>query len=224
MAHDDAAAALLEIWPIVGVRIRTPRLELRPVDGEHAVRVAALAADGIHDAASMPFLVPWTDVAPPEQQRESLRHFWSTWSTFRVDSWSLPLAVIEGGEVVGVQAVHRAEHFPQVRTAETGSWLGRRFQGRGIGTEMREAVLHLLFAGLDAREALSGAFVDNPASIAVSRKLGNLDNGTRWVLRRDAPAEQLLFRLPREHWLERRRDDIAIEGLDARCLSFLGLG
>jgi len=41
-------------------------------------------------------------------------------------------------------------------------------QGQGIGREMREAILHLAFAGLGAQEALSGAFEDNVSSLATS--------------------------------------------------------
>lgn len=49
-----------------------------------------------------------------------------------------------------------ATDFPTLRTAGTGSWLGRSYQGKGLGTEMRAAILHLLFSGLDAVAATSG--------------------------------------------------------------------
>ncbi len=42
---------------------------------------------------------------------------------------------------------------------------------------MREAMLHLAFAGLGAEEALSGAFEDNTASLATSRAIGYVENG-----------------------------------------------
>ncbi len=70
----------------------------------------------------------------------------------------------------------------------TGSWLGRRYQGRGIGTQMRAAVLHLAFGGLGAQQAVSAAFEDNPASLRVSRKLGCRDDGIEWHLVRGRPA------------------------------------
>lgn len=71
------------------------------------------------------------------------------------------------------------------RTGETGSWLGREHQGRGTGTAMRQAMCALLFDHLDAAEVTSGAFVDNPASLAVSRKVGYRDNGVRRLRRRE---------------------------------------
>ncbi len=54
----------------------------------------------------------------------------------------------------------------------SGSWLTASAQGRGIGVEMRAAVLHLAFAGLGALEALTSAWEDNVASQRVSLRLG----------------------------------------------------
>jgi len=64
-----------------------------------------------------------------------------------------------------------------LRGGETGSWLGRRFQGRGIGTAMRQVICAFLIDHLDAEYITSCAFTDNPASLAVSRKAGYTDNG-----------------------------------------------
>jgi RimJ/RimL family protein N-acetyltransferase len=58
------------------------------------------------------------------------------------------------------------------------AWLGQSYQRRGVGTGMRAAVLQLAFAGLGAEYAISSAFIDNAASLAVSRKLGYADDGT----------------------------------------------
>ena len=114
-----------------------------------------------------------------------------------------------------------AERFAVLRTVGTGSWLGRIYQGKGIGTEMRAAVLHLAFAGLGADYALSSAFADNEASIGVTRRLGYEEIGRRLLVRRDAPAWMIDFRLPRSRWEEHRRDDIVIVGLDA-CRELFG--
>ena len=77
---------------------------------------------------------------------------------------------------IGIQEL-RATGFPTLRTVETGSWLGRAFQGQGIGTEMRAAVLALAFDGLGAEVASSGAMDGNAASRRVSEKLGYEPNG-----------------------------------------------
>ena len=85
-------------------------------------------------------------------------------------------AAFVGGEPIGMQDME-AEHFRAVRSVESGSWLGRAHQGRGLGREMRESMLHLAFEGLGAEEALSGAFEDNDASLATSRAIGYEENG-----------------------------------------------
>ncbi len=48
-------------WPLYGLRITTPRLELRVPDDEDAVALFEAARAGIHPAGEMPFGVPWTD-------------------------------------------------------------------------------------------------------------------------------------------------------------------
>lgn len=213
----------LDIWPVFGLRVCTPRLELRPVDLELAFAVARLAAEGIHDPATMPFAVPFTDQPPDALRRESYRHFLAVWSKLCPEDWSLPFAVFEDGVLVGLQDL-LAKDFPTLRTVETGSWLGRAHQGRGIGTEMRAAVLHLGFAGLGAERAATGAWHDNEASLGVTRRLGYRPNGRVVARRRGAGDVQDLFVLDRTDWETRRRDDITVDGLTDGALAQLGLG
>jgi hypothetical protein len=83
-------------------------------------------------------------------------------------------------------------------------------------------VLHLAFAGLDAEWAESAAFLDNPASIAVSRAVGYDDNGLGVEVRRGEPVLQQRFLMSRARWQSNRRDDITIEGLDP-CRTMFGV-
>jgi RimJ/RimL family protein N-acetyltransferase len=137
------------------------------------------------------------------------------------DNWHVPFLVIYEGHVVGTQGL-QAEHFAKTRVVSTGSWLGQRYQGRGIGTEMRAAVLHLAFTGLGAVQALSGAFHDNRASLAVSRRLGYADNGVHVHLRRGEPDRIIELLLTREDWEAHRfPGDISVSGLEP-CLPHLG--
>lgn len=207
-------------WPLFDLRVRTPRLELRLVDDELAVELAAVVAAGVHDPATMPFTVPWTDLEPPRLQRNSLQHWWRSRAEWTPEKWSLPLAVVRDGVVVGVQDVN-GERFATLRAVNTGSWLGRAHQGKGIGKEMRAAVLHLAFDGLGAVMAYSGAYEDNAPSRAVSRALGYEENGDVIAIRRDKPDRIVNLKLPREKW--QRRDDITIEHLEP-CLELFGIG
>jgi RimJ/RimL family protein N-acetyltransferase len=125
------------------------------------------------------------------------------------------------GRPVGGQSIH-AKDFAIHRSVDTGSWLRRPWQGQGIGTEMREAVLALAFDGLGARVADSSAFLDNAASNRVSRKLGDEENGRGSLAPQGVSRETQQFRMTLDAWRSRPRSAIAIEGLDA-CGSMFGV-
>jgi RimJ/RimL family protein N-acetyltransferase len=104
----------------------------------------------------------------------------------------------------------------------TFSWLSTGARGDGLGKEMRQAVMHLAFEGLGARQADSEAFFDNHASNRVSQAVGYLPNGLARATRRGEAAELNRWRLTREQWSKRRRDDIEFVGV-ADCLPVLGI-
>jgi len=132
-------------------------------------------------------MVSWTDTTPDERARGTLQYHWSRWGSWKPSDWMLEFAVISDGVVVGTQGIGSRD-FAVLCEVHTGSWLGRRYQGQGIGTQMRAAVLHLAFEGLGARHAVSAAFEDNAPSLGVSRKLGYRDDGIEWHVVRGRPA------------------------------------
>jgi RimJ/RimL family protein N-acetyltransferase len=207
-------------WPLFGLVLHTPRLELRVPGLDRLAELAALAAGGVHDPAVQPFLAEWTDAPPDRVAASVLQWQWGCWAGWRPEKWSLGLVAIEDGRVVGTQGIE-ATSFAALREVGTGSWLGRAEQGRGIGTEMRAAVLELAFTGLGARFATSEAFEDNPASYAVSRKLGYADDGISRHVVRGAPLVSRRLRLDRAAWEKARTVPVRIEGL-APCLPMLG--
>ena len=128
--------------------------------------------------------------------------------------------MVSDGAIVGTQEL-LAEDFAGARSVSSGSWLTASAQGRGLGVEMRAAVLHLAFAGLGALEAQTSAWVDNPASQRVSLRLGYLHEGQQLLARRGEPTAHLRYRLTREAWQQNRFDGIEIHDLEP-CLPFLG--
>jgi RimJ/RimL family protein N-acetyltransferase len=208
-------------WPLFDLVVRTPRLELRYPDDDLAVEVAELTAEPIHDPATMPFSVPWTDGPVEHRPRGALQFWWLRRATMTPDEWSCMMVVLVNGHPVGMQDIN-ASHFATTKTFKTGSWLTQRVQGRGIGKEMRAAILHLGFEGLRAERACTSAYHDNHSSLGVTRALGYEPNGESVELRRDQSDTQLHFMLTRERWRERRRDDIEIEGLGP-CLELFGI-
>ncbi|MBM7788416.1 GNAT family N-acetyltransferase [Tenggerimyces flavus] len=211
---------LIDHIPVLGLRVRTSRLELRFPSGDELATLAELAAEGIHEPDMMPFGNPWSELPGPKLSRRVIQQHWKRQSEIKPDSWALNLVVFVDGDPVGVQEVE-ADDFAIQRQVTSESWLGLRYQGRGIGTEMRAAMLHLAFAGLGAEEAVSTGYLHNPASLTVSRKLGYAENGMGRGISRGKVALEQHFRLTREAWEQHRTVDATLEGVEP-CLAFLG--
>ena len=166
---------MTDITALYGLRLRTPRLLLRLGTHEELVELARLAEQGVHPPEEMPFAIAWTDgIGKPDFVDTTVawheRHL-TDWSP---ESWTLNLLVWEDGDLVGTQGM-LAEGFDERLAVHTGSWLGRRFQRRGVGTEMRAAVLELAFRGLGATRAESSWLEGNEGSRRVSEKLGYVE-------------------------------------------------
>jgi RimJ/RimL family protein N-acetyltransferase len=210
------------VWPLFDLRVVTPRLELRYVDDALAADLALLAAQGIHDPDFMPFAMPWTDAKSPVLERNSMQWYWQCRAETSTTRFHLAMAVVVDGRAAGTTSLD-ATDFPVLRQFESGSWLGRQFQGRGLGIELRRATLHLGFDGLGATLATTTAFFDNGPSLGVTRHLGYSPAGVSRKLRRGVAADSLQYEMTDEHWRQHlRADDITIEGLQP-CLPLLGL-
>ena len=188
---DERILFLLPPSPLTRLRLRTPRLELRLATVAELRDLARVAQAGIHDPERMPFEVPWTDSAgDPSFVDEFVEHHVSALRDWQPDAWTLNLVAFRAGRPVGTQAL-RGRDFAVQRTVDTGSWLGAAWQGDGLGTEMRAAVLQLAFMGLGARRATSGAIQGNPQSLGVSRKLGYTETGSHVVSPRGEAVDHL---------------------------------
>ncbi|MER7752773.1 GNAT family N-acetyltransferase [Kitasatospora sp. NPDC097643] len=203
---------LIDHWPLHGLRVRTARLELRLPSEDELAEVAEVAARGVHAPDVRPFLVPWGELPPAERARHVLQLHWKRLGRWTPQDWALNLVVFLDGRPVGIQDV-RAKEFGVRREIVSGSWLGLEHHGRGIGTEMRVGMLHLVFAGLGAESATSMSFTDNLSSLTVSRRLGYQPDGiTRDVLDGKVVESQRL-RLSRSDWESRERPPVTVTGL-----------
>lgn len=220
-AAEPAATSLAAAWPIYGLRIRSERLVLRLPTDDDLLALIDLARGGIHPLDEMPFAVAWSVRESPEFERGFLAHHWESRGAWSVDDWRLNLMVEADGRPIGSQSVW-GHQFPIHRTVDTGSWLGRAIQGKGLGKEMRSAVLSFAFDGLGARFAESSAFLDNAASNAVSRGLGYVENGRGALAPQGVSRETQRFRMSAEGWRLRPRPPVEIEGLDA-CRDMFGI-
>ena len=206
----------MDLAPLFGLRLRTPQLELRLPAGEELDALREVALGGIHPPEFMPFTIPWTD---DQGLPEFIAYHEMRQREWRPDEWHLELGVFVEGELAGIQALE-SKDFAGTLTVGTGSWLGRRFQGRGVGTAMRTAVLELAFRGIGAKAARSGAVDGNFASARVSEKLGYREIGRGTVAPRGVEQLHTDFELRREDW--RPPLPVEIEGLGP-CLSLFGV-
>lgn len=214
------------LWPLYDLRVRTARLELRLPAEDEIAALAALAFAGIHEPGEMPFAGPWSVLPSPEFEWGFIRYHWRARGEWAPEHWTLELGVFQDGTPIGMQGM-RAGDFARLRAVSSGSWLGRGHQGRGLGKEMRVAMLALAFDGLGAELAETEAFMDNERSIGVSRSVGYEENGTGWLAPEGARRETIRFRMTRDRWprvrTERDLATVAIEGLEP-CLPLFGVG
>ena len=203
---------MTDVAPLFGLRLCTPRLELRLGAPEEIDDLGALAMRGIHPPDEMPFGVAWTDrLADPDFMEGFRAYHAGRLATWAVDSWGVDFLVWERGALVGAMGIS-ADDFATDRTVTTGSWLGADAQGRGIGTEMRVAILELAFRGLCAVAATSGFLEGNARSARVSEKLGYHSTGQREVSPRGVPVRHHDLRLDRKDW--RSPFPVEITGLE----------
>lgn len=185
-------------WPLFGLRLSTPDLELAPMTEADLVTVADLLPDDLEqDPAATTY-----DLADTRVRRGVVVHqgYWKSLGTWRPEAWRLGFVVRAAGEVVGVQELE-GNDFPILRVVDSSSFLVGPARGRGWGKQMRAAVLALAFGPLVAQAAVTSAWPDNVASLGVSRALGYRDNGVSY-LQRDGGTDVLHhLLLTRAGWL-----------------------
>jgi RimJ/RimL family protein N-acetyltransferase len=215
-----ASSGLRDLWPIYALRLTAGDLELRYPTEAELPAFAGIIEQGIHPPDEMPFGIAWTDQPSPARERSSYQFWMSTRAGWRPDDWILTLGVWVDGKPAGFQDLV-AQEFATYRTVRTGSWLGRAFQGRGVGRLMRQAALTLAFDHLGAELAETEAFLDNPASNRVSLAIGYEPNGFGQLAPRGVPRLTQRFRLTRDGWRSRPRPEVMVEGLDG-CRDLFG--
>ncbi|HZX05172.1 GNAT family protein [Kribbella sp.] len=210
-------------YPLLDVRVSTPVLELRGATDELLDQLAPVVHAGKMNAEPSPYDDPisFHETDPDIRVVKWLRSIWRGRGNVDADRWRLYFVVVVDGEPVGMQDVVGAS-FSTFGTVTSFSWLSVDHRGRGLGKEMRQAILQLAFEGLGAKEATSDAFVDNQASNAISRGLGYAPDGFDRATRRGEPALLNRWRLSRETWEQHRRTDIELHNVDA-CRAYLPL-
>lgn len=216
--------SLSDLWPVLGIRVHSPALELFVPAGEELAEVASLAARGIYDPVN--HFLPrtpvsgWSDLASPAAERAFLRYYWAALADWHPDRWNLIFAARVQGQIVGVQEIG-AQGFRLSRTVSTGSWVGLEHQRSGHGRAMREAVLWFAFAVLGSERADSAAWSSNDASLSVSRAMGYRANGTTTRAAEGRRVEQINLTLRRADWVG-SAGGFTVDGFTEDCRTLLG--
>jgi RimJ/RimL family protein N-acetyltransferase len=205
-------------WPLHGIRLRTADLDLTVMTEADLPTVWALLPG---DLELNPHATTYAGLDLPANRRAIVAQgYWRALGMWSPEDWALPFVVRSAGAVVGVQWLEGPD-WRADRTVDSSSWLVAPARGRGLGTQMRAAVLALAFGPLRAEAAVSSAVVDNAASLGVSRSLGYGETH-RSVLEHSGETLQHV-RLERATWdASDWSSRVGIDGVD-RALPLFGL-
>jgi RimJ/RimL family protein N-acetyltransferase len=207
-------------WPLFDLGVTVEGLSLDPLREADLAEVADRLPDDIElDPAATRF----AGLDEPAQRAVVVRQaYWRSMGTWTTTAWRLTFVVRRDAEILGVQELE-GNDFPTLRTVDTSSHLIPAQRGRGVGQQMRRAVLGLAFDHLGAEAAITSAWSDNAASLGVSRALGYQPNGAHRQRRGSGVDTMVHLRLPRDAWLGAGRGaGVEIVGLEP-CLPFFGL-
>jgi RimJ/RimL family protein N-acetyltransferase len=185
--------------------LRTPDLVLHGMTEQWAHRLADVVPDDLEHDPALAHLSAGADV---------LQAYWRNKGHWLATDWVAELVVLHDGEPIGLQALE-GKDFSNRRTVDTHSWLVPSARGRGLGKQMRAAVLSLAFEHLDATCAITEAWTDNAASLGVSRSLGYVESGVE-----SHPDGRVMQHLTLSRW--RSPWPVEVVGLEP-CRPLLGL-
>lgn len=203
------------------IRLTTPALDLRHL---READLGELAAIFPQDAELDPSSTTYVGLDPTWNRRVGVHQtYWQGRAGWRPESWALSFGVFLDVQLVGYQGLE-GDDFSTLRTVDSSSFLTGAVRGRGLGKQMRAAVLTLAFGPLGARFAITSAWSDNHASLGVSRALGYVDSGVTTDRRDDVAGEMAHPRLTREQWTASGwQEQVRVSGVE-KCMVFFGLG
>ena len=187
-------------------------MELRPATEPDVVALAGVLPDDYELDPSIGTRLP--------RSLHLLRTYWRDQGGWSPRSWKLHLlASSPDGRPVGEQIL-AAEDFGAERTVDSASWVRREDRGYGIGRAMRSAMLALAFDGLGATRAITSAWQDNAASLAVSRGLGYRIDRLERRPRGDGEDDLVHLELTSEAWRAAVRPSVVLSGVPEDLAAF----
>lgn len=198
-------------WPLYGLKIETERLHLKMMSLDEVACLASVSRGNI--LSSPGIMLPWVSLSSPEYEINFFQHHLKAIANWNISKWRLNLGVFLKNEIypIGVVGIY-SENFLETKTVRSNSWLLLKYQGRGIGKEMRRGSLELAFDFLHADRARSTIHPDNLASQKVSKSLGYIEDGTKEVEGYKGGIG-IRFLLSREDWT--KDSNVSITGFSS---------
>ena len=145
---------LAQVWPLRGIRLTTPDLELRPATEDDLPALVDILPDDLELDPSATRYARLDELA--NRRAILVQGYWQAMGGWSSGSWVLPFVVRREGVPVGMQALEGPD-YATARTVDSWSWLHMSARGLGLGKQMRTAVLELAFRHLGAAAAVSSA-------------------------------------------------------------------
>ena len=125
------------------VRVSTPRIELAGATDELLGQLQRAVWDGKATAQPAPYDDPMSlyEEDPDVRVRKWVQGVWRGRGSVTPDFWRRYFMVLLDGEPVGMQDLI-GDGFNTYGTVVSFSWLSSDLRHRGIGKEMRHAILH----------------------------------------------------------------------------------
>jgi RimJ/RimL family protein N-acetyltransferase len=196
-APDDCPRAGIR-EPLQGLRLRTPRVELRLGSRAELRALGELFRDGTYpeEMAGVVTDLRFEGVKARGWAEDFVSHHESWLRESTPIEWFFNILAFSDAGVIGSQGLQSRPNA----AVFTNSLIGRRHQRQGYGTEMRAAVLQLAFTVLGATRAISDAWIGNRGSLGVSGKLGYVDAGTELRHPRGDPVVHQVLHLDATHF------------------------
>jgi len=171
--------------------IRTARLSLVPPLVEHAPVLYPLLNDWdvLKNLSEVPWPLRYEDVA----------NFLASMPNTSADDFVL----FSEDSPIGVVAVKKpGSGDPPRKMPRLGYWIGKRYWGRGYGTEAIGALVDYAFRTYSNERVGAGIFHDNPASRRVLEKLGFSAVGAKTAISRsrDGEVATIDMQITRAEW------------------------
>ncbi|MGM5481805.1 MAG: GNAT family N-acetyltransferase [Nanobdellota archaeon] len=115
---------------------------------------------------------PYTE----KDAKKFIAHCLKSWKKKKMEKYPFFIELKSENKVIGVLELMKVKR--DQGTAETGSWLNKKYQRKGYMTEAKIAINNFAFKELGLRRMSTHAFTDNIASNKTQKKMGYIHEGT----------------------------------------------